>query len=85
MQDTKIENLTLQLVCLQNVNLYFYLHYTSCNMVGKANTCTYLLQQQTKTQTIIYTVRNCNAVKNNIIIIYLLECRWSFHCFYKAP
>ena len=30
----------------------------------KNDTDTHLLQQKTKTQIIIYTVRNCNAVKN---------------------
>jgi len=65
MQDTKIENVINKCV-----------HVISFNMVGN-NTNTHLLQQQTKTQTIIYTVRNCNVVKNKIVIIYLLECRMS--------
>jgi len=38
MQDTKIETLTLSLGCLQNANLYFYLHFISINMVGMDKT-----------------------------------------------
>jgi len=37
-QDTKIENITLYLVCLQNANLYFYLHFISIDMVGMDKT-----------------------------------------------
>jgi len=71
------------LISVSTTDLYFCLHYISFNMVLN-NTDTHLLQQQTKSQTIIYTVRNCNAVKNKLIIIYLLECRISFHGLYIA-